>query len=440
MNRYIKEDLHYISSLNEIARHNPSHRSEVLLWVISFTVFVLIIWASFAEVDELTKGTGKVIPSKHVQVIQNLDGGVVSDIFVHEGELVEKGQVLVQINDADFLGSYNESHLRYNELQAKALRLKAEASLKPLKLDSNTPAEMLEVMQKEKALNTINLQGLQEQINILEEEYKQSKNALQETLSKEKNLQMSYDVTQEKLAIMKPLLEDAIISHVEYLDMTQQSIDMEGKLDEIRLSIPRLKSSIQAAKKKIEKTKVDFQVKAREEYTRTSSEISRLKESGQVLQNRVDRAEIKSPVRGIINNIIIKTIGGVVQPGMDIMEIVPLDDKLLVEAKIKPSDIAYIYPGQRAKVKFTAYDFTIYGGLFGTVVHVSPDTLQDEDNNNFYLVDIQTDKSYLMRGEKKFDLMVGMMTQVDIITGKKTIMDYLLKPLIKTKEEALSEK
>ncbi len=440
MNRNTKQDLHYIQTLNNIARQKPSQRSEILLWIILLVFVIFVIWARFTEVDELTKGVGSIIPSKHMQVIQSLDGGIVSELMVKEGQLVQKDEVLLKINDTDSLSHYQENHLRYNELQAKALRLHAEASLKPLQIDRNVSEEMLEVLNKEKDLNTINLQGLERQVRILKEELIQSQSVLKEARAKEKNLQESYNIMQQKLQIMEPLLKKALVSQVEYLDLQQQAVSINGQISEIRSSIPRLKSSIVASKKKIEKTKLDFQVKAREEYTKTSAEISRLKESDQVLQNRVNRTDVRSPVRGIVNRIMFKTIGGVIQPGQEIMEIVPLDDKLLVEAKIKPSDIAYVYPGQRAKVKFTAYDFTIYGGLFGTVTHVSADTIKDEENRYFYLVQIETDKNYLMRNETKYNLMVGMITDVNIITGKKTILDYLIKPLQKTREEALIER
>lgn len=440
MNRYIKQDLHYKQSLNNIVRQKPSRKSEILLWIILLIFFIFILWAKFTEIDEITKGVGSIIPSKHTQVIQSLDGGIVSEILVQEGQLVNKGDILLKINDKDSISYYQENRLRYIELQAKALRLNAEASLEALKINANTSAEMLEALEKEKALNTINLQNLKRQIRILEEERIQSKNILAEAISKEKNLRQSYKLTQKKLNIMKPLLDQMLISPVEYLDLEQQAVNIDGQIDEIKSSIPRLKSSITASKKKIEKTKLDFQIKAREEYTKTTAEIARLKESDQVLQNKVNRTDIRSPVHGVIQSVMFKTIGGVIQPGVEIMEIVPLDDKLLVEAKISPSDIAYVYPGQRAKVKFTAYDFTIYGGLFGTVIHVSADTIKDENDKNFYLVQIETDKNHLMRNGKKFDLMVGMVTDVNIITGKKTIMDYLVKPLQKTRDEALTER
>lgn len=440
MNRYTKEDLHYIHSLNSVIRQKPSQRSEILLWVILLVFLTFLIWAWFTEIDEITKGAGTVIPSKHMQVIQSLDGGIVSEILVKEGQLVDRGEVLLKINAKDSLGHYQENRLRYNELQAKALRLHAEASLKPLKLDLNISEEMLELMEKEKELNAINREGLQHQIRILEEERKQSQSVLSEALSKEKNLKESYELMQEKITIMKPLVKKALVSSVEYLDLKQQAVNIAGQISEVRSSIPRLKSSITASKKKIEKAMLDFQAKAREEYTNTSAEIARLKESNQILQNKVNRTDIKSPVRGIVQRVMFKTIGGVIQPGVEIMEIVPIDDKLLVQAKINPSDIAYIYPGQRAKVKFTAYDFTVYGGLFGTVTQVSADTIKDENNNYFYLVQIETDKNYLMRNNKKFNLLIGMITDVNIITGKKTIMDFLIKPLQKTKEEALTER
>lgn len=435
-----EEDLKYMESLNAAVLQKAPIKSKAILWIILGVITLLIIWANFAHVDELARGNGKVIPSKQVQVIQNLEGGIVSDILVQEGQLVEKGQILVKIDDTSFSSSYKESHLRYHELKAKSLRLKAESSAQPFQANGKNEPDMSDTIVQEQSLYNLNRDQLEQQISILKEQAAQRENELREAKAKEQELKTAYNLISEEVKIMRPLVQSGLVSQVEFLQLSRQASATKGELNAVTLSIPRIRSSIAEARNKIENSRLEFRSKAKEEQTQVTAELSRLSESEQALEDRVNRTLVRSPVRGIVKQLFIKTLNGVVQPGMNIVEIVPLDDELLIEAKIKPSDIAYIYPGQTANVKFTAYDFAVYGGLKGTVTHVSADTILDDEGNSFYLVRIKTDKSYLQRDGKKFDIMVGMVTTVDILTGKKTIMDYIIKPLMKAKEGALTER
>lgn len=435
-----EEDLKYMESLSAAVLQKAPIKSKAILWIILGVITLLIIWANFAHVDELARGNGKVIPSKQVQVIQNLEGGIVSDILVQEGQLVEKGQILVKIDDTSFSSSYKESHLRYHELKAKSLRLKAESSAQPFQANGKNEPDMSDTISQEQSLYNLNRDQLEQQISILKEQAAQRENELREAKAKEQELKTAYNLISEEVKIMRPLVQSGLVSQVEFLQLSRQATATKGELNAVTLSIPRIRSAIAEARNKIENSRLEFRSKAKEEQTQVTAELSRLSESEQALEDRVNRTLVRSPVRGIVKQLFIKTLNGVVQPGMNIVEIVPLDDELLIEAKIKPSDIAYIYPGQTANVKFTAYDFAVYGGLQGTVTHVSADTILDDEGNSFYLVRIKTDKSYLQRDGKKFDIMVGMVTTVDILTGKKTIMDYIIKPLMKAKEGALTER
>ena len=438
--KYSQEDLIYMSSLSAAVLERVHSRSKILLFVIVAVVIWLITWASFAEIDEITKGIGKVIPSKQIQVIQNLEGGIVSEILIQEGQLVEKGQVLVKIDDTKFSSSFEENKLRYLELQAKSIRLKAEASSKKLLIPKELYAEMPKLMEEERALYAINKNQLRKSLNILKEQVKQRQNELTEAKVKLKQLKKSYSLIAKEVDITKPLVKKGLVSQVEFLQLSRQANSMVGDLDAVRLSIPRIKSTIQEAKNKIEEAQLEFRFKAKEKLNEVEAEMSRIHESGDALEDQVKRTFVRSPVKGIVKQLLVNTINGVVQPGMDIVEIVPLDDKLLIEAKIKPSDVAYIYPGLEAMVKFTAYDFAIYGGLKGKVTLVSADTIVDEKGNSYYLVSIKTDVSYLEKYNKKHEILVGMVANVDIITGKKTVMDYLLKPILKAKQGALRER
>lgn len=437
---YTNEDLAYMNSLSAAALQKVPSQSRILLIVIAVIVAWLIIWASFAKIDEITKGIGKVIPSKQIQIVQNLEGGIISEILVYEGQLVNSGQVLVKISDTKFSSSFEENKLRYQELKSKSIRLNAEATAANLNISKELYAEMPELIEKEKSLYHINKKQLIQSINILEEQVNQRSHELIEAESKLEQLKKGYSLIAQEVEITKPLVKKGLVSQVEYLQLSRETNSMKGELDAVRLSIPRIRSTITEAKNKIEEAKLEFRHKAKEELNEVEAEMSRILETSDALEDQVQRTFVRSPVKGIVNQLLINTVGGVVQPGMEIVEIVPLDDKLLIETKIKPSDVAYLYPGLKAIVKFTAYDFSIYGGLEGKLTHISADTIVDEEGESFYIVRIKTDKNYLEKNGVQSNILVGMVANVDIITGKKTIMDYILKPIIKARQNALTER
>ncbi len=438
--RYSEDDLRYMQSLSEAVLQKTSIHSTIILWIMVLAAAWLIIWASFAEIDELARGIGKVIPSKQLQIVQNLEGGIVEDILVDEGEKVAKGQVLVKINDTGFASSYEENKIRYNELKAKSIRLEAEATGKPFQPDEQSLKEIHELIKHEKSLYDLNKQQLGKKIHILEEQVTQRKNELTEAQAKEKQLKLSYALIAKEVDITKPLVNNGLVSQVEYLQLSRQANSMKGELDAVTLSIPRIESTIKEAQNKIDESVLEAQHDAKEKLNEVVAEMSRIQESGAALEDKVKRTFVRSPVNGVVKQLLVNTINGVVQPGMDIVEIVPIQDNLLIETKIKPSDIAYLYPGQKAIVKFTAYDFAIYGGLTGKLTYISSDTILDEEGNTFYLVRIKTDKNYLEKDGKKYEILVGMVANVDIITGKKTVMDFILKPILKAKDGALRER
>jgi len=434
-----QKDLQYMDSLAAAVLHKSSRRSQLILWIVLAFVIWALIWANFAYVDELARGEGHVIPSKKIQVIQNLEGGIISDILVDEGDAVEKGEIIIKIDDTKFASSYEENHLRVLELKAKELRLEAEAQGKAFKTQ-NLKGKMSALISHEKSLYNTNKRQLQEHINILKEKLIQREQELTEIKGKQDQLQTSYNFIQEEIAITKPLVENGVVSQVEFLQLSRQASAMKGELRAATLSIPRIKSTILEAKNKISESKLEFQNEAKEKLNEVSAEISRISESAGAIEDQVKRTSVRSPVKGLIKRLLITTVGGVVQPGMDMVEIVPLQDNLLIETKIKPSDIAYLYPGQKAIVKFTAYDFSIYGGLEGKLSNISADTIVDDEGNSFYSVSIKTDKNYLEKDGAKHEILVGMVANVDIITGKKSVMDYLLKPIIKARQSALTER
>jgi membrane fusion protein, adhesin transport system len=437
---YTEKDLAFMSSLSEAVLQKVPNSSRRMLWVIVIAMFWLVIWASVAEIDELTRGEGKVIPSQQLQVIQNLEGGIVSEIMVKEGDHVQKGQVLLKIDDKGFASSFGESRLRYIELKAKSLRLAAESSGQPFDNTETTNEDMKRQISYEKSLHESNQEQLKQTLQVFQEQLYQKSNELKELTSKVAQLQNGYDLVKKELDIMGPLAKKGLVSEMELLQLKRQSSSIQGDLDAARLSIPRVQSAIQEAKNKLSGAELDFQNKAKKDLNEAVAEMSRLQEVQTSLEDRVQRTLVRAPVDGTIKQLLVNTVSGVVKPGMDILEIVPTEDTLLIEAKVKPSDVAFLRLGLDAMVKFTAYDFSIYGGLKGKLVFISADTITNEKGESYYLVHIKTDKNHLGTVEKPLELMVGMTTTVDILTGKKTVLDYLLKPILKAKNNAFRER
>lgn len=439
-NQYNDQDLAFMSSLSEAVSQKVPGSSRKMLWAIVIAIAWLIVWASVAEIDELTRGEGKVIPSQQLQVIQNLEGGIVSEILVKEGDHVTKGQVLLKIDDKGFAGSYGENKFRYIELKAKSLRLDAEANGLPFKPIEDPSDDMKRQMAYEKSLYDSNQEQLHKTLQVLQEQLKQKTNELSELESKVSQLQNNYTLSKKEIGIMEPLVKKGLVSEMEFLQIKRQANTIQGDLETSRLSIPRVQSAIQEAQNKLAGAELEFQNKAKKDLNEAVAEMSRLQEAQTSLEDRVNRTLVRAPVDGTVKQLLVNTVSGVVKPGMDILEIVPTEDTLLIEAKIKPSDVAFLRLGLDATVKFTAYDFSIYGGLQGKLVFISADTITNEKGESYYLVHIKTNKNHLGTEKKPLELMVGMTTTVDILTGKKTVLDYLLKPILKAKHNALRER
>ncbi len=436
---YAPEDIEYMSSLSAAVLEQQTSKSHIVVWLSSIAILWLIVWSSFAQIDERTRGIGKVIPSQKIQTVQNLEGGIVSEIYVREGDRVKKGQPLMKIQDVGFTGSYNEKQLKINELSAKSYRLKAEANAQNFSIPTSDRNGMSMLVSQEANLHMSNQNQLANSVAIIEAQISQKENELLESKAKREELKNAYDLISREMAITEPLTKNMVVSEVQFLQMKRQAAMIKGDYQATEHTIARIKENIGELRKRRMNVVYEFRNKAKQELNGVVAEIQQIKESESVLADRVDRTIVRSPVNGTINQILINTIGGVVKPAMDLLEIVPEDDLLMVEARIKPSDIAYIYPGQKANVKFSAYDFSIYGGLKGKVKHVSANTITDEKGNSYYLVHIATDKSFLEKNGKSLEIMSGMTVDVDILTGKKTVMDFILKPILKVKQNSLGE-
>lgn len=435
------DDAEFMSEVSA-ATLDSAHRLGHSLLILTILFFLVAgWWAHVTTLDEVTRGDGKVIPSGKIQVIQNLEGGILADVLVSEGQIVNKGQVLLKIDDTRFASSFRETQLKYFELLARNTRLEAESKGHELVMPEEVLHENPTLAAGEMALYRSRQLELETTIRVLKQQEQQRTQELIEIQARQEQLQRSYEFSNEELTMSEPLVAEGVMSEVELLRLKRTVNDLKGEMNANRLAIPRIRSTLNEVRQKIEEQTIRFKTEAAMQLSEVNAELARTKEIIFSLQDRVTRTQVRSPVKGTIKQLKVNTIGGIIQPGMDLVEIVPVEDNLLVEAQIRPADIAFLRPGQEAMVKLTAYDFSIYGGLPAKLERISADTITDEKGDSFYLIYLRTDKNYIDSSQKgHLDIIPGMTTSVDILTGKKTVLDYLLKPILKAKNTALRER
>jgi len=440
MGAHGKRDMQYMRSLSAAAVHRTPRYMIVLILIISVFFASAIGWMAWAKIDVVIRGNGKVTPASQVQNVQSLEGGIIEEILVMEGQEVTAGQPLIKISDVAFSSSFEENRLLYLELLARTSRLNAEAfgtEFKPVDEVSNEAPELIAA---EKSLFNSNRQQVAETLSILEERINQQQSQLREAQSKEKQLKRSLKLVKREIKIKEPLMDRGIISEVEFLQLQQREAELEGEIESVTLSIPRIKSTIEEARFSKKKERLDFQNQAKKELNEVNAELGRIRETQTALQDRVKRTTFRSPLDGIVQQLHTNTIGGVISPGSSIVDIVPQEDALLVEIKINPADIAYVNVGQFARLKFSAYDFAIHGSLKGIVTFVSADTVTDEEGETYYLLRVKPVKSFLGATQGELPIRVGMTAEADIITDKKTILSYLTEPVHRGINKALRER
>lgn len=433
-------DEQFISNVNAAVLMGVSRSSHLILAATVLFFIVALVWAANATLDEVTRGQGKVIPSGKIQIVQNLEGGILNSILVKEGERVEKDQPLLQLDDTRFSSTFRESRLKYLALLAKSARLKAEADNQPLQISEVVWDERKELAENEVALFESRATGLQSNLGILREQEAQTKHELAELHSRKNKFARSYELVRQELLMSEPLADEGAISEVEILRLKRSVNDLKGDLDASRLAIPRMESVMKEMQDKIKDLEISFRTEARGELNEVETELSGVEETLRSQEDRVSRTLVRSPVKGEVKQIKVTTIGGVIQPGMDLLEIVPIEGTLLVEAHVRPADIAFLRPNQDAQVKLTAYDYAIYGGLPAKLEHISADTITDENGESFYLIRVRTEHSYLGTEAQPLKIIPGMTAVVDILTGEKTVLDYLMKPVLRAREMALRER
>jgi membrane fusion protein, adhesin transport system len=400
-------------------------------------VLILLVWAALAPIDEVTRGEARVIPSRQLQVVQSLDGGVVAEILVREGQLVEAGQLLLRIDETRAGAGVRESAAQGLSLRARSARLRALAEGSTFAPPPARDEEERRAVLDERRLYESRLSELSTQLSINKQQLAQRQQELNEMLSKRAAAQRGLELTQQELTQTRPLLATGAVSQVDVLRLEREVSRFRGELEQATAQIARVEASIGESQRKAQETELTFRNEARKELGETMGKLNALNEGAVALADRVDKAQVRSPVRGRVQRLLANTIGGVVQPAKDIVEIVPLDDSLVLEARVAPKDIAFIRPGQTALVKFTAYDFSIYGGLDSRVENISPDSVIDERGNAYYLVRVRTAQTGF--GDK-LPIIPGMTADVEVLTGRKSVLAFLLKPILKVQSRALTER
>lgn len=424
---------------DEVMDRRKTQRAQRIVRTAVLLLLILLVWAALAHVDEMTRGEGKVIPSRQLQVVQSLDGGVVAEILVREGQVVEPGQLLLRIDETRAVSGVNESQAQVFSLRARAARLRALAEGTAFTPPEPRQGDAVEqrVVDEERRLYEARQSELNTLLLINRQQLQQRQEELREVQAKRGSAASGLDLAQQELNKTRPLLASGAVSEVDILRLQRDVARFRGEVDQATAQIARVQASIGEAQRKIQETEITFRNEARKELSDVVAKLNALNEGAVALADKVDKTSVRSPVRGTVQRLLANTVGGVVQPGKDIVEIVPLDDALLLEARVLPKDIAFIRPGQRAIVKFTAYDFSVYGGLEAEVVNISPDTVVDERGNAFYVVRVRTHKPSF---SEKLPIIPGMTAEVDILTGNKTVLAYLLKPILRAKSVALSER
>jgi len=433
-------DWNYANDIRDVIQTRPPRYTTNVVRIGLVLLVVGLAWAYFATLEEVTRGDGRVIPSRQIQVVQAPDTGIVEKIFVREGDIVEEGQVLIEIDDTTFSSQLGEIRQRQWALMAKIARLQAEADQKTLAFPELISKAVPGLIAEEENVYRDKQTSLENELSVLRNQSSQREQEYQELLAKEQKLEAVIEIMAREVEINQRLFERKVLPEIEFLRLQRQLKESEGELAITRASLQRALAAKEEARERSRNAVSTFVSEARQQLAEARGELAVINESLKGAADRVRRTELVSPVKGIINKLNITTIGAVVQPAADLVEIVPLEDTLLIEAQIRPKDVAFLHPDQKAQVKITAYDYSVYGGLEGRLERISADTTEDEEGNRFFRVMIRTDKNYLGSDTNPLPIIPGMVASVDILTGEKTVLDYILKPIKKVRDEALRER
>lgn len=452
----LPEDLPYANEVEAALARQPKKSARWLSLAVGLFFVLMIFWAGFATVDEVTHAEGQVVASQRTQAIQNLEGGILREILVSEGQIVEKGDILARLDNEMAESSYRDAINKAMDHQAAIIRLEAELNgAEPVfpenlaewlheitrqNVTSDLSAQASQLILDQKTAYLARTQQREAELLILQSQYEQKLHDVEEQSARKRQLDKSLALAIEQRNIATPLMERHNFSRVEYLGLQQKVVSLQGDIETLASSIPKAQAAAQEAEQRIVFRRAELDSAITEEINKRRQELASLRETLSAGSDRVTRTELRSPVRGTVKQIALSTIGGVVKPGESIMEIVPLDDTLLIEARVRPADVAFLLPGQRAMVKISAYDFSIYGGLEGHLEQISADTIEDKRGDFYYLVKVRTNETEIVYRNTRLPIIPGMMATVDIMIGKKTVLNYILKPIFKARQNALRER
>ncbi|MGB0719246.1 MAG: HlyD family type I secretion periplasmic adaptor subunit [Bdellovibrionales bacterium] len=430
----------FMSELEAATRMRPSNAAIALFVTIIALISGFIIWAALAQVEELTRGQGQVVPSQDIQVVQSLEGGILEELLVAEGEKVEKGQVLLRISDVQFSSQERGTEAQSLSLRAKKARLEAEARGGTFDLADDIREKAPKIAANEQALYESRQKELQNTYAILDDRIRKATAELAEVKAQVGRFYSSRKLLNVELKITQKLVQQRAAPKLDEIRLNREVSDLTGQINASAQRQKALEAELQVAKKERASQLDKFQSQALGELNQVETQIAGLNESLKSIGDRVDRAELRAPVAGIVNRVAIKTIGGVIEPAMRMVEIVPLDDELKIIARVAPNEIAFIHPGQPAKVKITAYDPQKYGALDGELTRIGASSVKDGEGNSFFEIEVRTDKNYLGSETLPLPITPGMVAEVEVITGKRTILEYLVKPVLRTRDRAFTER
>ncbi|MGM4892752.1 HlyD family type I secretion periplasmic adaptor subunit [Tardiphaga sp. 709] len=421
--------------------------ARMLLMTVTGLLVVFLLWAHFAVLDEVKRGNGKVVPSRQTQVVQSLEGGIISELLIQEGAIVGKDQPLARIEDTNFAAQFGEIRERRGAMAARVIRLEAETFGKT---NVEFPEELTKLapraVQTERSVFDAHMRKLAQDIDVIAQQEWQKKKEIDELRASETRFSETLTLLTRETLLTRRLYEQKVVPEIEMLRSDRQATDMRGQLAVVQATMVKTEAAVKEAQSRLLNITTAFRSTAEDDLAKSRGDLAVLDENIKSAQDRVRRTELRSPVYGIVNRLNVTTIGAVVAPGASVMEIVPLEDTLLVEGRIRPQDIAFIRPDHEAVVKLSAYDSSVYGSLHGRVERISADTITDEkgDKNErgetFYRVMVRTEKNHLGTAEQPLPIIPGMVATVEVLTGKKSVLDYLVKPARMLRDEAFRER
>lgn len=441
-----QSDFSFSNDIRAAVEMRTPRTARMLLFASLAMIATFLVWAHFAVLDEVKRGSGKVVPARQIQVVQSLEGGIISEILVSEGTIVEQGQPLARIEDTSFASQFGEVRERQAAMAARVLRLEAETQGIPLKFPASLEQNNPRAVAAEKNVYDARARKLAQDIDVIQQQEAQKRKEVDELRASEARFSDTLKLLSREVELTRNLFNQRVVPEIEMLRVDRQATDMRGQLSVVQATIVKTETAIQESQSRITGVRASFVAQAEEDLAKSRGDLAVLDENIKYAQDKVRRTELKAPVRGIVNKLNVTTIGAVVQPAANLIEIVPIDDTLLVEGRIRPQDIAFIRANHPAVVKLSAYDSSVYGSLHGKVERISADTIIDEkgDKNErgetFYRVMVRTEKNHLGTTEHPLPVLPGMVATVEILTGAKSVLDYLVKPARMLRDEALRER